>query len=137
MEKWELSQQEKTWFKLLHYICWYRGTFEQSYPIISKWTICHILVAPQTSEKKHLNPIPGRGGINYLDPQKLKKWHFSKFKIFEKWHFSASNPLETINIDMWNHFLGLEITLPPSDPQKNLLFWKFLNFSIFPGIFKK
>ena len=92
LEKWELSQQEKTWFKLLHYICWYRGTFEQSYPIISKWTICHILVAPQTSEKKHLNPIPGRGGINYLGPPKLKKWHFSKFKIFEKWHFLACNP---------------------------------------------
>ena len=55
-------------------------------------------------------------------PPKLKKSHFSKFKIFEKRQFLASNPLETMNIDMRNHIGGLEITLPPSDPLKNLLF---------------
>ena len=36
----------------------------------------------------------------FAGPLKLKKLHFSEFKIFENWHFLASNPLETINIDM-------------------------------------
>ena len=34
------------------------------------------------------------------DAPKLKRSHFSEFKIFEKRHFLASNPLETINTDM-------------------------------------
>ena len=35
---------------------------------------------------------------------KLKRSHFSEFKIFEKRHFLASNPLETINIDIKGAF---------------------------------
>ena len=58
-------------------------------------------------------------------PQNLKKSHFSEFKIFEKQQFLASNPLETMNIDMWNHFGGVEITLPPSDPPKTYFFENF------------
>ena len=46
--------------------------------------------------------------------------------------FLASNPLETINIDMWNHFGGLEITFPRLTPQKPT----FLKNSKFQHIFR-
>ena len=38
---------------------------------------------------------------------------------------------------LWEIILEVKNHITPSDPPKNLLFWKFLNFSIFSGIFKK